>query len=102
MKRIQKQNLELRLALQLQGANIVRNRSLPQRQKIEKDQTNYEEARDNLLTLYKPEVVYHFLEGLSRTEIETINIYWSDLQKILATKRKPTKSIFLKILSKFI
>jgi len=102
MKRIQKQNLELRLALQLQGANIVRNRPLPSQQKREKDQTNYEEARDNLLTLYKPEVVYQFLEGLSRTEIETINIYWTDLQKILATKRKPTKSIFLKILSKFI
>jgi hypothetical protein len=102
MKRIQKQNLELRLALQLQGANIVRNRPLPSQQKREKDQTDYEEARDNLLTLYKPEVVYQFLEGLSRTQIETINIYWTDLQKILATKRKPTKSIFLKILSKFI
>jgi hypothetical protein len=102
MKRRQKQNLELRLALQLQGANIVRNRPLPSQQKREKDQTDYEEARDNLLTLYKPEVVYQFLEGLSRTQIETINIYWTDLQKILATKRKPTKSIFLKILSKFI
>ena len=102
MKRIQKQNLELRLALQLQGANIVRNRPLPSQQKREKDQTDYEEARDNLLTLYKPEVVYQFLEGLSRTQIETINIYWTDLQKILATKRKPTKSIFLKILGKFI
>jgi hypothetical protein len=102
MKRLQKQNLELRLALQLQGATVVRNRPLPSQQKREKDQTDYEEARDNLLTLYKPEVVYDFLSGLSRTQIETINIYWTDLQKQLSTKRNPTKSIFLKILNKFI
>jgi hypothetical protein len=102
MNRTKKQNLELRLALQLQGINIVRNLPLPERQKQESDIPPYQEARDNLLTLYKPEVVYDFLSGLSRTQIETINIYWTDLQKQLSTKKKPTKSIFLKILNKFI
>ena len=102
MKRIQKQNEELRLSLKLQGATIVRNQPLPSQQKREKDQTDYEQARDNLLSLYKPEVAYNFLDGLSRTQIETINIYWTDLQKILATKRNPSKSIFMKILNKFI
>jgi len=102
MKRIQKQNEELRLALKLQGATIVRNRPLPSQQKREKDQTDYEQARDNLLSLYKPEVTYNFLDGLSRTQIETINIYWTDLYKMLSTKRNPSKSIFMKILNKFI
>jgi hypothetical protein len=100
MKRRQKQNEELRIALQLQGINIVRNRPLPPRQKDPNTYEPEQQARDNLLTLYKPEMVQDILRDLSPTQLEVVNVYWTDIKKLLATKINPSKTIILKIVNK--
>lgn len=62
----------------------------------------YDNARDNLLTLYKPEVVQDILSDFTPAQLEALNIYWTDIQKSLATKINPSKLIILKEISKIV
>jgi hypothetical protein len=62
----------------------------------------YDVARDHLLTLYKPEVVQDVLSDFSPEQLEALNIYWTNIQKSLATKINPSKSIILKEISKIV
>lgn len=59
-------------------------------------------ARDNLLSLYKPETVASFMEGMSQDDKVYLNVYWNDLKEILKTKSGLTKRYFDRILAKHI
>jgi len=59
-------------------------------------------ARDNLLTLYKPDIVASFMEGMSQDDKVYLNVYWNDLKEVLKTKSGLTKRYFDRILAKHI
>lgn len=59
-------------------------------------------ARDNLLTLYKPETVAAFMDGMTQDDKVYLNVYWNDLKEILKTKTGLTKRYFDRILAKHI
>lgn len=59
-------------------------------------------ARDNLLTLYKPETVTAFMDGMTQDDKVYLNVYWNDLKEILKTKTGLTKRYFDRILAKHI
>jgi hypothetical protein len=59
-------------------------------------------TRDNLLTLYKPETVASFMEGMSQDDKVYLNVYWNDLKEVLKTKSGLTKRYFDRILAKHI
>jgi len=101
MKRRQKQNLELFLALENERRRSVRNYILPARQKDPNRYEPFQEARDHLLTLYEPDKVQDILNDMSPTQIEVTNIYWTDIKKKLVNLNNPTKSIILKIVNLF-
>jgi len=61
----------------------------------------YDIARDNLLTLYTPEMVQDILSDFTPAQLEALNIFWTDIQKSLATKINPSKLIILKIIKQF-
>lgn len=59
-------------------------------------------TRDNLLSLYKPETVAAFMEGMTQDDKVYLNVYWNDLKEILKTKSGLTKRYFDRILAKHI
>lgn len=60
--------------------------------------TEINKARNQLLTLFKPEQVASFMSGMSEDTATFINVYWSDLKTILETKKRLTKVYFDKII----